>query len=134
MSQKDAIVCVDDEPLVLNALLRALRRGLGRHFSIETAGNGTEALALIEQLHRDDTTTRMVVSDAKMPVMDGYELIEQLHQAQPHVHKILLTGQGDKSRIERLFSESGLVAVFDKPWNSKELCSVIQRTLTETSP
>ncbi|MEM9457727.1 MAG: response regulator [Myxococcota bacterium] len=104
MSQRDAIICVDDEPLVLKALLRALRRGLGRAFAIETASNGAEALALIEQLGRDDTTTRMVVSDAKMPVMDGYELIEQLHHARPHVHKILLTGQGDKCRIERLFS------------------------------
>lgn len=133
MSEQEAIICVDDEPLVLKALGRALRRRLGRRFAIETANNGAEALELIEALDRGNTTTRMVVSDAAMPVMDGYELLTRLHDEQPDVHKVLITGQGDKAKIDRLFSEAGLVAAFDKPWNSDELCMLIEQKLGRTT-
>ncbi|MCA9711267.1 MAG: response regulator [Myxococcales bacterium] len=133
MTGRDAIICVDDEPLVLKALGRALKRRLGHRLAIETASNGSDALELIEQLARDDVTTRVVVSDAAMPVMDGYELLARLHRSMPEVHKILVTGHADRAKIAGLFAESGLVAAFDKPWNTDELCAVIERKLAETS-
>lgn len=133
MSPKDAILCVDDEALILKALRRALESRLGYRFTIETAENGAEALDLIDTLHRRDAAVRVVISDAMMPVMDGYELLSRLHQDRPEIHKILLTGRGEPAKIERLFADSGLVAALDKPWNNRELCALIERTVPEPS-
>ena len=133
MPVRPAIVCVDDEPLVLHALRDTLRGHLGRRYTIETASNGAEALELIEELDREETPTCMVVSDAMMPIMDGYELLAWLHDHMPQVHKILITGYGDQTKINRLYSESGLIAAFDKPWDREALCTLIEDKLAESA-
>ena len=132
MPERQAIVCVDDEPLVLHALRDTLRNHLGRRFMIETASNGAEALELIEELDKEQTPTRMVVSDAMMPVMDGYELLKWLHEHKPQVHTVLITGCGDEGKIKRLYAESGLLAAFDKPWDGRVLCQLIEDKLVAT--
>lgn len=132
MPQRQAIVCVDDEPLVLHALRDTLRHHLGRRFMIETASNGAEALELIDELDKEQTPTRMVVSDAMMPVMDGYELLTWLHEHKPQVHTVLITGYGDQAKIKRLYDESGLLAAFDKPWDGRVLCQLIEDNLVAT--
>jgi CheY-like chemotaxis protein len=128
---REAIVCVDDEPLVLHALSGALSRKLGPRYSIELASNGAEALELIEELGREHTRLRFVVSDAMMPIMDGYALIEWLHEHMPHVPKIIITGYGHEARIDQLRQEAGLLACFRKPWQHEELLSFIERALVE---
>ena len=127
----EVIVCVDDEPLVLRVLSRTLERKLGRRYAIETAKNGAEACALIVKLSREPTRLRMVVSDAMMPIMDGYALVEWLHRTMPHVPKIMVTGNGQEERIEQLQREAGLLAVFAKPWDERSLVRFIERVLAE---
>ena len=74
--QREAIVCVDDEPLVLAALRRTLRSRLGRHYSIELARNGAEALELIEELSREQVRPPNTPARWKEPrqVMFGLSL------------------------------------------------------------
>ena len=130
---REVIVCVDDEPLVLRALSRMLERKLGRRYAIETAKNGAEACELIDELSREPTRLRMVVSDAMMPIMDGYALVEWLHRTRPDVPKIIVTGYGQEERIEQLQHEAGLLAVFPKPWDDGPLVRFIERVLAEPS-
>lgn len=130
---REAIVCVDDEPLVLHALSGALTRKLGSRYSIELACNGAEALELIDELEREHTKLRLVVSDAMMPVMDGYALIEWLHEHMPQVPKIMITGYSQEPRISQLQEEAGLLAWFPKPWHSSGLFTFIQQTLEEAN-
>lgn len=126
---RQAILCVDDEPLVLRAMGRILNRKLGEKYEIEMATNGAEALELIQELDNEETSLRMVVSDAMMPVMDGYELIRWLHEHRPRVPKIIVTGYGEQAKIDQLRAEAGLLASFGKPWEPDELVSFIRRTL-----
>ena len=128
---RDAIVCVDDEPLVLHALSGAIARKLGPRFTIEVASNGAEAIELIDELAREQTRLRLVVSDAIMPVMDGYALVEWLHAHMPEVAKIMVTGYGQEARINRLRQEAGLLACFPKPWQHEELLAFIEQALAE---
>lgn len=127
-------MCVDDEPLVLRALSGALSRRLGNRFVIEEACNGAEALELIEELAHEHTELRMVVSDGMMPIMDGYALIEWLHEHMPQVPKIIVTGYSHEARIIQLQQEAGLLACFPKPWEQSELFAFIERTLAASSP
>ncbi|MEM7156587.1 MAG: response regulator [Myxococcota bacterium] len=131
---KEAIVCVDDEPLVLRAMSRILSRKLGERYEIEMATNGAEALELIEELDNEQTSLRMVVSDAMMPVMDGYELIRWLHENRPRVPKIIVTGYGQQAKLDQLREEAGLLASFDKPWEPDELVAFIRQTLEGPDP
>jgi DNA-binding NtrC family response regulator len=128
---RDAIVCVDDEPLVLHALSGALARKLGPRYTIELASNGAEAIELIDELAREHTRLRLVVSDAIMPIMDGYALIEWLHEHMPEVHKIIITGYGHEPRINQLREEKGLLACFPKPWKHEELLAFIEKALAD---
>lgn len=129
MNQREAIVCVDDEPLVLHALSGAIHRKLGDRYAIELASNGAEALELIDELAREHTRLRLVVSDAMMPVMDGYALVEWLHAHMPEVPTIIVTGYSQEPRIQQLQQEAGLLACFGKPWKADQLLSFIERTL-----
>jgi CheY-like chemotaxis protein len=129
--EREVIVCVDDEPLVLHVLSGALSRKLGPRYTIELASNGAEALELIEELGREHTRLRLVVSDAMMPIMDGYALIEWLHEHMPQVPKIIITGYGYEPRIDKLRQEAGLLACFGKPWKREELLACIEQALAE---
>jgi DNA-binding NtrC family response regulator len=128
---REAIVCVDDEPLVLHALQGALSRKLGPRFTIELASNGAEAIELIDELAREKTRLRLVVSDAIMPIMDGYALVEWLHEHRPEVLKIIITGYSHEGRINQLRQEAGLLACFPKPWKHEELLAFIEAALAE---
>ncbi len=127
--EREAIVCVDDEPLVLHALAGAIARRLGSRYVVESASNGAEALELIEELGRENTRVRMVVSDAMMPIMDGYALVEWLHEHMPEVPKIIVTGYGQEARIKQLQEQAGLLACFHKPWKPKMLLAFIEQVL-----
>ena len=81
------VLCVDDEPSILSALKRVLR---SEDCKVLQAGSGTEALALLEQ-HPVD----VVVSDMRMPGMDGAELLAQVRARWPTTSRILLTGYAD---------------------------------------
>jgi CheY-like chemotaxis protein len=129
---RDTIVCVDDEPLIVALLSRVLARKLGPGYTIEGASNGAEALALIDMLEHEHARLRMVVSDAMMPIMDGYALVEWLHEHRPEVLTIMISGCEHKERIDQLRRESGLLACFSKPWESEEFLAFIAAALGRT--
>src|SRR6185436_4425639 len=82
------VLCVDDEPNILAALKRTLRSA---GFAALTADGGAEAIEILEKLPVD-----VVVSDMRMPGIDGAQLLEQVHARWPHVVRILLTGHADQ--------------------------------------
>jgi len=78
-----SVLCVDDEPSILSALRRVLRAEGCR---ILTASSGAEALALLEAEPVD-----VVVSDMRMPVMDGARLLAEVRARWPGTARVLLT-------------------------------------------
>ena len=121
MSAKKKILFVDDEKRVLDGLrrmLRPLRKCLDMYF----VESGREALELMAETKMD-----IIISDMRMPGMDGAELLTQVQKRFPETVRIVLTGQ---SSVEATMRTIGIAHQFlDKPCEPERLRDVIQRAL-----
>lgn len=122
---RPVILCVDDEPLILEALKTELRNRFASRFSYETALDAEEALALIHELVDEGLSIVLVVSDWMMPGLKGDEFLAQVHERWPTIRTILVTGHADREAIERLLKSTGAPRVLSKPWRSAELLGLI---------
>lgn len=128
---KLAILCVDDETLILNSLLRQLESTFDDTYIYETAENAEEALEIIAELQSESTDLLVIVSDWLMPGTKGDDLLIQVHEKFPGVVKILLTGQADDASIERAEAEANLHACLPKPWNKDDLMNCIESAIAQ---
>jgi DNA-binding NtrC family response regulator len=129
MSKKAAILCVDDETMVLDTLEIEFHKAFNENYRYEFAESAQEALEIIEELHEEGITILVIVSDWLMPGMKGDELLIHVHNKWPHIVKIMLTGQADQAAIERAQQEAHLLRCLYKPWNSQELVETIKMGL-----
>ena len=105
---KPAIVCVDDERMVLDSLKEELRRELGDGFQIELAQDSAEALELLEDLDGRGQRVPAIISDHIMPGMKGDELLILVHKRWPRTRKILLTGQAGVDAVANVVNLGAL--------------------------
>jgi HD-like signal output (HDOD) protein/CheY-like chemotaxis protein len=116
------ILIVDDEQNVLDGLSRMLFP-MRKQLTILTANNGVEALKVLAE---EDIS--IILSDMRMPQMDGYELLAKARESYPGVFRILLTGQSDRDKI---VSSLALTHKYlHKPCNSNELINSITKLLS----
>ncbi|MGB6166951.1 MAG: response regulator, partial [Geitlerinemataceae cyanobacterium] len=94
-----AILCVDDEPTILDSLKIELEGAFGEEYLLEVAESGEEALEVIEELLEDESEIALVISDYIMPDMKGDELLRRIHELSPKTLKIMLTGQADLTAV-----------------------------------
>lgn len=123
-----AILCVDDEEIIL----RSLSQDLGRQFkdySIELAQNAEDALEILDELSLEGVKVLVIVSDWLMPGMKGDEFLIKAHKKFPKVIKMLLTGQADSQAIKNAQLNADLKCTFSKPWDSSELVSKIKEEI-----
>jgi DNA-binding NtrC family response regulator len=85
-SGRPRILCVDDEPLVLKSLAAALRK----HVDVVSANGAAEALDLLER----DSAFPIVISDYRMPGMNGGAFLAQVRRRFPSIVRMLLSGAG----------------------------------------
>lgn len=115
------VLLVDDEAPILSSLQRVLRHtGYHLHF----AQNSSEALNI---LTREDIDA--VVSDMRMPEMDGSALLQRVRRNWPNVSRILMTGQADLEQTIRAINEGGVHHYVSKPWDDGALRSVLEQAL-----
>jgi DNA-binding NtrC family response regulator len=126
---KLAILCVDDEAIILNSLVRQLQTAFDDDYLYETAENADEALEIIEELQAEGTALLVIVSDWLMPGAKGDEFLIKVHQRFPGVVKIMLTGQADRDAIERAIDQANLYTCLEKPWQAQDLIQAIQSAL-----
>jgi len=107
------ILFVDDEPNVLTALRRIFRR---ENYHIDTALTGEEALQLLK-----DKDYQLIISDYKMPKMDGAELLKRVKALHPHTIRIMLTGEADTGAVMGAINEGAVYKFILKPWNDDDL-------------
>ena len=124
-----AILCVDDEVSVLQALKEQLKRLFGNRYVYEMAQNADEAWDVIDELEEDGVTILIIVSDWLMPGVKGDEFLAQVHRRFPQITTVLLTGQADEEAIERARQQANLYACIQKPWTEEELLSVVSEAL-----
>ena len=122
---KPVIICVDDEPTVLESLKIELKRVLGDSCLVETADGGEEALELIEELQEEDYEVALVVVDYIMPDIKGDELLREIHARSPHTLNIMLSGQADLQAVSNAIREAKLFRYIAKPWQPEDLSSSV---------
>ncbi|MCW2635248.1 MAG: Response regulator c-di-GMP phosphodiesterase, RpfG family, contains and domain [Blastococcus sp.] len=101
-----SILLVDDEIAILDGLRRQLRKD----FTVHTATSGAEALRLLES-----ETVAVVVSDMRMPQMDGATFLARVRSSYPSIVRILLTGQADTQSAITAVNEGQIYRFLTKP-------------------
>ncbi len=121
MKPKKAIICVDDEAIIVLSLKQELQNRLGNEFQYEYAMNADEAMQVIDELYGERVRVILVISDWLMPGIKGDEFLITLRERYPEIKSIMITGQADDEAIERVLYEAGACAVLKKPWNTEDL-------------
>jgi PAS domain S-box-containing protein len=119
--KKPVIVCIDDEPDVLNSLKIELKKAIGDRCIIETAEGGQDALDLLADLQADEYEIALVLSDYIMPDIKGDELLRQIHERSPETLTIMLTGQADLEALSNAIKYAKLYRYIPKPWQNEDL-------------
>lgn len=126
-----AILCVDDETIVLLSLRDQIARHFGDSYRYEMAESADEAWEIMSDLWTTGVRIIIIVVDWLMPDIRGDEFLIQVHQRFPKIVKVLLTGQADESAIERARQQANLYACIIKPWNETDLIHIIQSGLEQ---
>ena len=119
--KKPVIVCIDDEPDVLNSLKIELKKAIGDQCIIETAEGGEDALELLADLQADEYEIALVLSDYIMPDIKGDELLKRIHESSPDTLTIMLTGQADLEALSNAIKYAKLYRYIPKPWQNEDL-------------
>ena len=129
MNNKPVIICVDDEPIILESLKIELKKTLGEEHLLETAEGGEDALELIEELLAEGCEIVAVISDYLMPNIKGDELLKQIHIISPKSIKIMLTGQADLEAVANTIKYANLYRDISKPWQSEDLKLTVKEAI-----
>lgn len=113
------ILLVDDEPNVLKALSRQLRE-----YTVFTASSGDEALLIAEQNPFD-----LVISDYRMPGLNGVDFLIEFMRMQPDAIRIILTGHADLETTLQAINDIGVFRFVNKPWNHFEVLNAVEKGL-----
>lgn len=116
------ILCVDDEPRVLEGLAANLRR----RFEVVTATSGADALTQLES-----HTFSVVVSDLRMPFMDGVLLLSRIREVAPDTVRILLTGQADLDTSIAAVNTGQIFRFLKKPCSPEDLGNAINSAVEQ---
>ncbi|MBV9337770.1 MAG: FAD-dependent oxidoreductase [Solirubrobacterales bacterium] len=130
--RRPAVLVVDDEPVVLAAVARDLRRGFGEHYRIVRAGSGEEALEVLGELVRRGEQVALLVADQRMPGLSGTDYLVRAREIVPTAKRVLLTAYADTEAAIQAINEVSLDYYLLKPWDppEEELFPVVDDLLT----
>jgi CheY-like chemotaxis protein len=121
--QQHRILCVDDEPRVLQALGRHLRE----RFEVLTANSGPEGLEVVKR----EPELAVVIADMRMPAMDGATFLRHTRELQPTAVRMLLTGQADIAAAIKAINEGQVFRFLTKPCPPEQLLSVVDEAVRQ---
>ena len=123
---------MDDEPAVLAAVARDLRRGFGEHYRILRATSGAEALDMLGELRRRGDQVAMLIADQRMPGMPGTDYLVQARTITPDAKRVLLTAYADTEAAIAAINEVALDYYLLKPWDppDEQLFPIVEDLLT----
>src|SRR5687767_6456834 len=118
--EKPVIFAVDDDPGVLAAVARDLRRKYGADYEVMRAASGAEALESLKELKLANRVVAAFVVDQRMPEMTGVELLREATPLFPDAKRVLLTAYADTDAAIRAINEVRLDHYLMKPWDPPE--------------
>ncbi|HEY9650146.1 MAG TPA: response regulator [Coleofasciculaceae cyanobacterium] len=127
--KKSVVLCVDDEPTILDSLKIELKKALQDDCLIETALGGEEALEVLAELLDDQYDIALVICDQLMPDIKGDELLKQIHKISPKTFKIMLTGRADLEAVGNAINYANLYRYITKPWQPEDLKLTVREAL-----
>lgn len=117
------ILCVDDEERILKSMQRLL---MNEDYQVYTAGSGKEGLEILNN-HPID----LVISDQKMPQMNGAEFLGKVRERYPDTMRILLTGYSDQEATIAAINNGKIYQYISKPWDNNDLKLTIKKALDQ---
>ncbi len=129
--KRKAIICIDDEAIILQSLQEQLEKHFGDDYVYESAESAEEALEIIDDLEDEGTDIAIIVCDWLMPGMKGDKFLLHVDLKYPRVVKILLTGQADQESVNTLEELADRFTLVPKPWSKEDLIKIIKTELKE---
>lgn len=123
LTQEHTLLLVDDEKAITRALNRLFRK---QGYHIMTAESGAEGL---EMLHQSDRPVSMIISDQRMPEMNGAQFLEKAKEIYPEAIRYLLTGYSDLEAVIQAINEGEIHRYLTKPWNDEDLILQVRQSL-----
>src|SRR6201999_1932489 len=117
---KPVLMTVDDDPEVLRAVERDLRRQYGNRYRVLAADSGAAALSAVEQLKLRNDTVALFLVDQRMPHMTGVEFLEKALDFYPNAKRALLTAYADTDAAIRAINSVQIDHYLMKPWDPPE--------------
>lgn len=124
-----AILCVDDEPLILLSLKQELRSHFHDRYLYETAASADEGFQVIQELEEAGITLILVLTDWLMPGMKGDEFLEQIRKRYPAVRTVMITGHATPEALARIEREQLTDVILIKPWKTEVLIQAIENLM-----
>lgn len=115
------ILCVDDEPNILSALRRIFRP---KGYKVLVAESGKAGLELLQSEQVD-----LVISDMRMPEMDGAQFLAKVRDQWPDTVRMLLTGYADVNAIIEAINRGEIYRYITKPWDDNDITLVVRHAL-----
>ena len=117
---KPVILAVDDDPQVLRAVERDLRRNYAREYRVLRADSGQSALDTLEKVQERGDPVALMLVDQRMPRMSGVEFLEEARDMFPDAKRALLTAYADTDAAIRAINNRVLDYYLQKPWDPPE--------------
>jgi CheY-like chemotaxis protein len=125
--KKVAILCVDDEMIILESLKQQLVKNFNNTYLYEYAQDGEEALEVIDYFLAEGVDLLLVISDYQMPGMQGDQFATVLKQRLPGINIVMLTGQMPADIRDELLDKNVVLKVISKPWNEADIVAVVKQ-------
>ena len=117
---RPVLLTVDDNPQVVRAIERDLRRQYGKRFRVLKAESGQEALKLVKKLKLRNEILALLLADQRMPHMSGVFLLEEIMNIFPEAKRVLLTAYADTEAAIRSINKAKIDYYLMKPWDPPE--------------
>ncbi|HSW12420.1 MAG TPA: response regulator [Solimonas sp.] len=118
MNQKPTLLLIDDEERILRSLAMLFRG----NYILHTTTDPQQALDIVER-----EPVHVIVSDQRMPIMRGAELLRRVKEKSPNTMRLLLTGYSELEAVVASVNEGEIFRFINKPWDAAELRSTVQQ-------
>lgn len=123
LKHEHTLLLVDDEKAITRALNRLFRK---EGYRIMTAESGLEGL---EKLNQSEKPVSMIISDQRMPEMNGAQFLEKAKTIYPEAVRYLLTGYSDLDAVIQAINKGEIHRYLTKPWNDEDLVLQVRQSL-----
>ncbi|MBK8397252.1 MAG: EAL domain-containing response regulator [Leptospiraceae bacterium] len=127
--KKPVILCVDDEVLILQSLGEQIELEFGEEFDVKMIDAPPSALEFIAECNSNHVEIPVIICDQIMPVMHGDDFLVLIHQTNPEIRKIMLTGFASGQEVGKALNKANLYRFISKPYQINDLHLTIREAI-----